>query len=60
MKNLSVTQKVLIGTGAVVLAAAATVGVITIVKKLKAAEEPIAVYEFDADEQTTDEAETEE
>ncbi len=58
MKELSITHKVLLGTGAVVLAAAATVGVIAVVKKLKAASEPVAVLEFDEEnEEQQDEAE---
>ena len=53
MKELSLTHKVLIGTGAVVLAAAATVGVMAIVKKLKQADQPVAVLEFDEDAEET-------
>ncbi len=48
MKELSTTQKVLIGAGAVVIAAAATYGAIVVAKKLKK-NKNLAVIEFDED-----------
>ena len=50
MKELSVTQKVLIATGAAVVTAAAVVGAVVIAKKLKQNEKAVAVLEFDSDE----------
>ena len=48
MKELSTTQKVLIGAGTIVIAAAATYGALVIAKKLKK-KKNLAVIEFDED-----------
>lgn len=59
MKELSITQKILIAAGTVAVTAAAVVGTVAVIKKLNEKNENIAVLEFNGDEVNAEEKDEE-